>query len=215
MAGTHSSLLEHNKCPSSEWNYLEYLTEKEAEQIREQFRNLPLKPGCQVMWCGVPREWAQHWADENGMQTLTTAMGPLMMTQDSSCPKQNKNKKQWKRYIMGASGLFAHQLPKGVAVTVLCRPPPQRLHPQGSTTYQSIEEPILKGILDGAAVSCIEMVHPTVEGAEAYRYQVWPTDEADEWTRRYGNNRLKSHMRKGSKRYIAQVPSFPKELKTR
>jgi hypothetical protein len=109
---------------------------------------------------------------------------------------------------MGASGLFAHQLPKGVAVTVLCRPPPQRLHPQGSTTYQSIEEPVLKGILGGAAVSCIEMAHSTVEGAEAYRYQVWPTDEADEWTRRYGNNRLKNHMRKGSKRYTAQVPSM-------
>jgi hypothetical protein len=200
MACPDSPLLEPNERSSSELSYLEYLTQEEADQIREQFQGLPLKPGCQVMWCGVPRDWAQHWADENEMQTLTTAMGPLMMTQHPSCPKRKKSLKGWKRYIKGASGLFATYLPRGYVVTVLCRPPPQRLHPEGSTTYQTMEEPFLKAIC-GAAVSRIEMVHPTVQGAEAYRYQVWPIDEGDQWIRTYGSNPLKRHLRKHTKRY--------------
>ena len=35
------------------------LIKEEADQIRKQFRSLSLRPGCQVMWSGVPREWAQ------------------------------------------------------------------------------------------------------------------------------------------------------------
>jgi hypothetical protein len=52
---------------------------------------------------GVPREWAQYWADENEMQTLTTTMGPLMMTKHPACAKSCKSKLQWKRYVQGAS----------------------------------------------------------------------------------------------------------------
>src|ERR1700730_1032826 len=123
MACTDASLLKpHQRLPSRS-NYLEYLTEEEAHQIREQFRGLPFKPGCQVMWSGVPREWAQRWADENEMQTLTTAMRPLMVTKHPSCAKGRKTRKEWSRYVQGASGLFADQMPKGHVVTVLSRPP--------------------------------------------------------------------------------------------
>jgi hypothetical protein len=61
---------------------------------------------------------------------------------------------------------------KAPVVTVLPKPPPQKLHPQGLLTYQAIEEPVLKGTFGSAAISRIEMAHPTVVGAEAYRYQV-------------------------------------------
>jgi hypothetical protein len=219
MACTDSLLSEHNTCAPSEWSYAKYLTEKEAEQIRERFRTLPLKPGCQVMWCGVPREWVQRRADENGMQTLTTAMGPLMMTRHPTCAKRHKTPAEWAGYVKGASGLFAYHLPKGCVVTVLCRPPPQKLNPEGLSTYQKIEEPFLKGLFGGAAVSRIDMVHPTVEGAETYRYQVWPIDETDQWIRRYGSNPLKKHVGKRTKRYTSLVLSVSitptKELKTR
>jgi hypothetical protein len=40
-------------------SYLEYLTEEEAHQIREQFRGLPFKSGCQV-WSGVSRDWVRR-----------------------------------------------------------------------------------------------------------------------------------------------------------
>ena len=202
MACTDASLLRSNQQRPSGSSYLEHLTEEEAHQIREQFRGLPFKPGCQVMWSGVPREWAQHWADENEMQTLTTAMGPLMMKENPSCVKQRKSKKQWLRYVQGASALFADHVPKGHVVTVLSRPPPQKLHPQGLSTYQTIEEPVLKGIFGGATVSRIEMVHPTVIGAETYRYQVWHIDETNQWIGKYGHNPLRKNMREGTKRYI-------------
>lgn len=153
------------------------------------------------LWSGVPREWAQHWVDENEMQTLTTAMGPLMVTKHPSCAKGRKTRKEWSRYVQGASGLFADQMPKGHVVTVLSRPPPQKLHPQGLSTYQTIEEPVLKGTVGGATVSRIEMVHPTVVGAEAYRHQVWPVDETNQWVEKYGVSPLKKHQGKGTKRY--------------
>jgi hypothetical protein len=76
------------------------------------------------MWSGVPREWAQHWADENEMQTLATAMRPLMMKENPSCAKQRKSKKQWLRYVQGVSALFTDHVANGHVVTVLSRPPP-------------------------------------------------------------------------------------------
>jgi hypothetical protein len=187
---------------SPEADYTEYLTSEEASEIHQQFQNSFLKPGCQVMWSGVPREWVQHWADKNGMQTLTTAMGPLMNKSHDSCRKSSKSKKQWKEYVKGASGLFAKYLPKGHVVTVLSRPPPQKFNPYGCSTYQSIEEPVLKGIFGGAAVLRIDMVHFTVVDAESYRYQVWPVDETHKWIENYGLNPLIKSYRRQTKRYV-------------
>jgi hypothetical protein len=35
-----------------------YLNTREAIQICERFRSILFEPGGQVMWTGVPREWA-------------------------------------------------------------------------------------------------------------------------------------------------------------
>ncbi|GKZ37836.1 hypothetical protein AbraIFM66950_009625 [Aspergillus brasiliensis] len=59
--------------------------------------------------------------------------------------------------------------------------PPQRFNPHGETNYQAIEEPILKGALGPCHVEKIELVHPTVLGAEEFQYQIWPEDETASW----------------------------------
>lgn len=48
----------------------------------------------QVLWTGIPREKAQIWADEHHMQTLTTAMGPLMQKESPSTRKKKKSNAQ-------------------------------------------------------------------------------------------------------------------------
>jgi hypothetical protein len=64
---------------------------------------------------------------------------------------------------------------------MLAMPPPNRFNPTGESTYQQIEEPILKGSLGGDSVLKIEIVHFTVVGLEDIRYQVWPLDKVGEW----------------------------------
>jgi len=68
---------------------------------------------------------------------------------------------------------------------VLSPPPPEKLNPNGYTNYQLIEEPILKGMIGGRSVGCIEMVHPTVRGAEEFSYQSWPVDRTEDWTEKF------------------------------
>ena len=172
--------------PSSVAVFLQYLTVEEEDQISQQFQGHRWRHNMQVMWSGVPRECAQRWADERKMQTLTTAMGPLMMTEHSLCLKSKKSPKRWSKYMKGASAVFALHISKGEKITVLSPPPPHRLHPSGLTNYQAIEEPILKGELGGDAVSRIEMAHPTVKGAENFCYQVWPVDETHTWVTKFG-----------------------------
>ncbi|PGH04050.1 hypothetical protein GX51_03720 [Blastomyces parvus] len=176
--------------PSNYGAFVPYLTADEGEQISRQFQGPIWRPNAQVMWSGVPRELAQKWADDRGMQTLTTAMGFLMVPEHPSCPKSRKSAHSWSLYIKGASALFAWHISKGEKVTVLSPPPPDRFNPGGFTNYQAIEEPILKGVL-GSAVSRIEMVHPTVKGAEDFAYQTWPTNETDIWIARFGTSHQK------------------------
>ena len=166
-------------------NRLEYLTATEAEKILDQFTKTTFRPGGQVMCTGIPREWAQSWADKNSVQTLTTVMGPLMNREHPSCLRSTKSAKEWSTYVKGASELYALYIPKGNVITVLTRPPPQRLNPTGISTYQTIEEPILTGRDGGESVSRVEMVHLTVAGAQQFRYEVWPTDKIHEWIQRF------------------------------
>jgi hypothetical protein len=182
--------------------YLEYLSRDESFEILRQFERLPLKPGRQVMWSGVPREWVQIWADEHDMQTLTTAMGPLMDKNNPLCKRNNKSPRAWSRYIMGASGLFAEHLPKGQVVTVLLRPPPYRLDPRGLSTYQMLEQPVLKGELGGMAVIRIDVVHITVRGAEDSAYQFWPVDEGYQWTQKHDASHLSTSS---GRRYLCEI----------
>jgi hypothetical protein len=116
------------------------------------------------------------------MQTLTTAMGPLMDLSHPLCLRNQKSSDAWSKYIKGASAVFAWYISRGERVTVLSPAPPERFHPSGQTNYQAIEEPIVKGLLGTSTVSRIEMVHPTVKGAEDIYYQIWPVDNTITWT---------------------------------
>ncbi|KAG9235613.1 hypothetical protein BJ875DRAFT_344071, partial [Amylocarpus encephaloides] len=144
------------------------------------------RPNKQVLWSGIPRDGVQRWADKHEMQTLTTAIGPLMDLSHPLCLRKQKSKDAWSKYIKGASAIFASYISRGEGVTVLSPPPPERFHPSGQTNYQAIEEPIVKGLLGTSAVSRIEMVHPTIKGAEDINYQIWPVDNTATRTVRFG-----------------------------
>jgi hypothetical protein len=90
-----------------------YLTADEKEQIDEQFQGQTWRRNGQVMWSGILRDDAQSWAGEHGMQTLTTAMGPLMMPKHPLCLKRTKTVKQWTSYVAGASAIFAWHVSQG------------------------------------------------------------------------------------------------------
>jgi len=56
----------------------QYLSAEEEAQIHRQFQGDTWRRNKQVVWSGILRDEAQRWADGHEMQTLTTAMGPLM-----------------------------------------------------------------------------------------------------------------------------------------
>ncbi|KAH8728861.1 hypothetical protein GQ44DRAFT_608204 [Phaeosphaeriaceae sp. PMI808] len=167
-------------------NLREYLTIEEESQIHQRFLGSQWTPNSQVLWSGITRETAQGWADKHNMQTLTTAMGPLMDKNAPLCLKRRKSKVNWSKYMKGASAVFAWYITKGEKVTVLSPPPPEKFHPSGLTTYQAIEEPILKWAIASGSALQIEMVHPIVKGAENFRYLVWPVDQTATWVAAFG-----------------------------
>ncbi|KAK0111806.1 hypothetical protein ONS96_001074 [Cadophora gregata f. sp. sojae] len=190
--GSNESDDYENLCRSTEWStpsamaaFSQYLTVDEELQIREQFNSTWIRNN-QVMWIGIPYECAQAWAKDHEMATLTMAMGPLMIAEDPLCLESQKSSKGWSKYMKGASAIFAQLILEGERVTVLPPPPPAMFHPSGGTTYQVVEEPILKGEKEGGTVLRIEMVHPAVKGAENFRYQVWPVDETSAWIEKHG-----------------------------
>ncbi|KAE8367497.1 hypothetical protein BDV27DRAFT_154930 [Aspergillus caelatus] len=164
-----------------------FLTSEEKNTITRQFQGDSWRPNRQVLWTGIPKAHAQRWAEKHGMQTLTTAMGPLMAKENGHCLFSQKGTKGWSRYIKGASALFAWHICGGEEVTVLTPPPPFRFHPSGFTSYQVIEEPILKGGINNKHVSIIMLVHPDVKGAEDFRYQIWPVDKTSSWIAKFGS----------------------------
>jgi hypothetical protein len=142
------------------------------------------------------------------MQTLTIAMGPLMDLSHPLCLRKQKSSYAWSKYIKGASAIFAWYISRGERVTVLSPPPPERFHPSGQTNYQAIEEPIVKGMLGTSAVSRIEMVHPTVKGAEDIYYQIWPVDNTTTWTARFGE----LNVQKRRWRMVKQSKALPGDM---
>ncbi|TWU71292.1 hypothetical protein ED733_001728 [Metarhizium rileyi] len=176
-----------NKCSlaSTGKAILKFLTAEESEQIYNQLRKACI-PNKQVLWSGMPREVAQHWADKHGMQTLTTSMGPLMNESSPLCPRRRKSPHGWAKYIHGASVVFAWYIAGGDLVTVLSQPPPQRFNPSGGAYYQSIEEPVITGKLCERHVGKIMLVHPNVKGAEDFQYELWPDDHSSCWNEVFG-----------------------------
>lgn len=189
--------------------YQKYLTREEQERINQQFRGDTWRHNSQVLWSGIPRSKAQHWADEREMQTLSTAMGDLMVPEHQSCLR---SKQQWSNYIKGASAIFAHYISEGEKVIVLTPPPPDKFHPSGLTNYQLIEEPILKGELGGHGLFRIDMVHPTVKGAENFKYQVWPVDQTDTWIAKFGLPVRTPHWRQVKGFTFPQVHSVEEDV---
>lgn len=177
-----------------------YLTMKEATQIIQQFRSKSWHNNRQVLWSGMLRENAQKWADEHEMQTLTTAMGPLMMPEHPLCLQSQKTAHAWSEYIHGASAIFAWYIARGETVTVLSPPPPDRFNPSGLTYYQSIEQPIIKGAIDNVSVDHIYLVHPMVERAEKLSYEFWPDDNQSTWIKQFGLQPRLSKWRATGKR---------------
>ncbi|KAH7131724.1 hypothetical protein B0J13DRAFT_508831 [Dactylonectria estremocensis] len=173
-----------------------WLTVQEAEDIYWQFQKSCIR-NRQVLWSGMERKKAQKWADKRNFQTLTTALGPLLDPSHPDCPHHPKPSVGWKKYIHGASVIFAWYISQGDLVTVLSQPPPQRFHPSGRTYYQMVEEPIVKGKMDNKPVEKIVVVHPTVGGkAEEFKYEMWPHDEFSLWTKNFGIQEIVIYWRK-------------------
>ncbi|OLN83308.1 hypothetical protein CCHL11_03147 [Colletotrichum chlorophyti] len=159
-----------------------YVTQKEARQICDQFKSSAWKRNSQVLWSGMQREKAQRWADDNGLQTLTTALGPLVKLEKS------KRKKKRSNFMKGASALFAWFIAQGTQVTLLLPLPPHRFHPSGLTSLQDFEEPIIKGLLGNGAVDRILVAHPGAKdiSARTWLYELWPIDEVNKWKAKFG-----------------------------
>ncbi|OHW96980.1 hypothetical protein CSPAE12_04364 [Colletotrichum incanum] len=170
----YESLVSH-MCPK-------YLTQTEANEIRVQFDKV-WQENNQVLWSGTDYSKTKEWASQNGFQTLTICMGPLMEPGKAKC-RRKSSFRAWKLYMRGASALFAWRISQGRSTTVLTPPPPHRYHPSGMTNYQDIERPILQGVL-GDSVVRIMMVHPEVSGAEQFAYEAWPNDQHT-WVAKFG-----------------------------
>lgn len=168
-------------------DYRRYLSENEADLIIQRFSGGDFVPNGQVLWSGMHREEAQTWGNHHGLQTLTSAMGPLMDPEHLMFAKKLKSDAQWSQYVKGASILFAQHIARGERVVVLCRPPPEKFHPSGITNYQALEEPVLKACIGMNSQFVLEMCHPMVPGAENYCYEVWPTDKTTKWVKRFGS----------------------------
>ncbi|KAF4839202.1 hypothetical protein CGCTS75_v000463 [Colletotrichum tropicale] len=174
-----------------------YLTRDEANEIREEFNKVWVEDK-QLLWSGTNYHVTKIWAAQQGLQTLTDAMGPLMCEGNDKCRKTTSSR-TWSQYMRGASALFAWRISQGRVTTVLTPPPPHRFHPSGMTNYQDVEEPILKGVL-GISVGKIMMIHPEVPGAEKSVYEAWPVDQCATWVTKFGEFpnrdwRIVSHKR--------------------
>jgi hypothetical protein len=166
-------------------NDLEYLTREEAEQIIDRFEKIPQSSDRLLFWTGVPREWAQQWANNNGMLTLTSAMGPLMDSTDQGCLRRVKAQGEWSKYVKGASGIFARYACRRGIVRVLTLPPSWAGFIRPESTYRTIEEPVLKGVSGCYSAKQINTVHLLATLGEL-EYQTWPENRIPERLR-YGD----------------------------
>ena len=183
-------------------NDLEYLTQEEAEQIIARFMEIPRSYDRLVFWTGIPREWVQQWADEHGMLTLTSAMGPLMDRKHPRCLRRYMELEEWSKYIKGASTIFARYACKRGIVRVLTLPPSLADFIRPESTYRNIEEPLLKGRSGCCCAVQINTVH-LLTILEKLEYQTWPQDHSPEKLRCRGagsiNFRLPRWTRKALK----------------
>lgn len=92
---------------------LKYLTRKEADQIIAQFHDIPQSSDRLLFWTSVPRNWAQNWADEHGLLTLTSAMGPLVDARERNVRNPGRERRNG-RIVSKARRRFLHAMLAGV-----------------------------------------------------------------------------------------------------
>jgi hypothetical protein len=160
-------------------NDLKYLTREEAEDIIERFKEIPQSYDRLVFWTGIPREWVQRWAEDHDMLTLTSAMGPLMDPKDQRCLRRIKKPKNWRKYVKGASVIFARYACRRGIVRLLTLPPSLEEFIRPGSTYRTIEEPVLKGAPGGYGAVQINAVHLLTTSGEL-EYQTWPENHIPE-----------------------------------
>jgi hypothetical protein len=177
------------KYPST-FHPLDYMTEKELDEVDTQLASALAGAAVVLFWTGVDWAHAQKWANTWGIKTLTMAMGPLMDPNNPSSPKAQKGK-SYSRYVKGASGRFAQYASQHCRVIVLTNPPPRIYSSRQNNTYQRLEEPILKGHFGGVPVRRIDYLHPAVDGAAHITYQIWPHDKTQDWTASFGKSCIK------------------------
>ena len=177
------------------FNPLTYMTAEELSQVDKQFALTLAGVASLLFWTGVERDHAQRWGDQWNLKTLTSAMGPLMDAGNPASPKAQKSKKAYVRYIKGASGRFAQYAREHCRAVVLTNPPPDIYSSREDNTYQSLEEPILKGLFGDPPVRRIDYVHPTVDGAAHVLYQAWPCNKTDDWVIAFGKKNVNKWKR--------------------
>lgn len=160
---------------------LRYLSPDELSRLIERFDCALQDVTCLVFWTGLSPALVRLWAEQHELQTLTRAMGPLYSCRDAGSPRYGKSLKAWSKYMKGACGLFAGYACRDRRVIVLTNPPPNIYSKRACSNYRDLEEPILKGVNTNRGTTRIDLVHPTVSGAAAFHYQVWPNDKSSDW----------------------------------
>jgi hypothetical protein len=74
--------------------------------------------------------------------------------------------------MQGVCAVFARRISEGHKVIMLTPPPLSRFHLSGLTSFQSIEEPVLKEAVETSGAFQIHMVYPTVDGAWHFHYSI-------------------------------------------
>lgn len=171
---------------------LQYMTEEELIEVDRQFDLALADVDVVLFWTGVDFNQVQKFARMWRLKTLTMAMGPLMDPQNPNSHKVRKKPKSYSRYVKGASGRFAQYVSHHCRrVVVITNPPPNRYSIRDDNTYQSLEEPILKGLNGNKPIPRIDYIHPTVDGAAHITYQAWPQDSTPVWTTGYRDRMIR------------------------
>lgn len=156
------------------------LSRHEVRQLNQVFETSLKDDSTIVFWTGISPKLAKDWAHENGLKTLTAAMGTLYADKKRR-PYPRKSPKSWSQYMKGASWLFAQQACQNRCAVVLTSAPPNVYSTREHSNYREIEEPILKGVKNTQHAIRIDYVHPEILGAAGFRYQIWPIDCSSEW----------------------------------
>lgn len=158
-----------------------YLDSAEASRLDETFSSTLIDEKCLVFWTGVTSHLAMEWARGNNLKTLAMSMGALYSDNGPKSLRYLKSSKTWRKYMKGASNIYAQHARRKQKAIVITNPPPDVYSKRPKSSYREIEEPILKEMRDGCCATRICYVHPMVPGAESFQYQIWPDDHSTEW----------------------------------